>query len=372
MNPSSARIVLVGPLPPPAGGMAGQTEQLARLLRGEGIDVDVVQVNAPYRPAWVSGLRGLRAMCRLVPYLAKLWSAIGRADLVHLMANSGWSWHLFATPALWVAWLRRVPSIVNYRGGEAASFLERHAPVVRASMSRASLLVVPSGFLQEIFGRHGMVAEIVPNVVDLARFRPVARSDDNDRPHLVVTRNLEQIYGNDIAIRALPLISQAYPEAQLTIAGSGPCLASLQQLARSLGVAERVHFVGRLDRDGVAELYRDAHLMLNPSRVDNMPNAVLEALACGIPVVSSRVGGLPFMVEDGVDARLVAPDDPAAFASAALALLSDRETRTRMIRRGLENAHRHSWSAVKDQLFSAYRRALDGARQPGQECKRVP
>lgn len=83
------RIALVGPLPPPAGGMAMQTRQLSELLAAAGAAVSIVQTNAPYRPAAIAGVPGLRALFRLLPYLAALWRQCGRADVVHLMANSG-------------------------------------------------------------------------------------------------------------------------------------------------------------------------------------------------------------------------------------------------------------------------------------------
>src|SRR5690606_24493025 len=92
-------------------------------------------------------------------------------------------------------------------------------------------------------------------------------------------------------------IRQRYPGARLSVAGSGPQEAALRALAGELGIAGAVRFTGRLDPDGIAALYRDADLMLNASIVDNMPNAVLEALASGVPVVSSRVGGVPYMLE---------------------------------------------------------------------------
>ena len=88
------KVGLVGPLPPPSGGMANQTLQLASLLRSEGVEVETIQVNAPYRPAWAAKLKGVRALFRMLPYLGALWSAAGRVQVFHVMANSGWSWHL--------------------------------------------------------------------------------------------------------------------------------------------------------------------------------------------------------------------------------------------------------------------------------------
>ncbi len=356
MKLAGVRIMLVGPLPPPAGGMANQTRQLGELLRGEGADVATVQVNAPYQPAWAGRVRGLRAMFRLVPYLARLWCETGRADLCHVMANSGWSWHLFAAPAVWVARLRGVPVLVNYRGGEAGPFLERAAPIVRWTIRRADGLLFPSGFLKEVFDRFGMSGRIVPNIVDLSRFRPRERTDRGWR--VVVARNLEPIYGIDTAIRAFARIRAECPAATLAVAGTGPEEAALRQLAEREGVADVVHFPGRLDRDQMAALYDVSDLMLNPSHVDNMPNSVLEALASGLPVVSTCVGGVPYIVEHERTALLVPDDDPQAMAEASLRILSDASFRDRLVRAGLDDVRRYAWPAVRDVLLNEYRQAM--------------
>lgn len=355
MNFSALRVLLVGPLPPPAGGMANQTRQLAELLRGEGAAVELVQVNAPYRPAWAERLKGVRAFFRLVPYLLRLWRGAGRADLMHVMANSGWSWHLFAAPAVWIGWLRGVPVVVNYRGGEAEPFLTRSAASVRATLRRAASLVLPSGFLLEVFARYGMPGRIVANIVDLERFRPreVPRRSV-DGPLLIAARNLEAIYGNDTVLRAFALLSESWPGARLSIAGSGPEAAALAALAQELGVADRVRFTGRLDRDQMAALYRDADLMLNASRVDNMPNALLEALASGLVVVTSDVGGIPFIVRQRQTAMLVPPDDPQAMAKAAHEVLADASLHAALVAAGRDEVQRYRWSSVRAELLAAY------------------
>ena len=339
--------------------MANQTRQLAELLRGEGAQVEVVQVNAPYRPAWAGRIKGLRALFRLVPYLWALWRGCGRADLVHVMANSGWSWHLFAAPAVWIAWLRGTPVVVNYRGGEAGPFLARAGNWVRPTLRRAASLILPSGFLLEVFARHGMFGRIVPNIVDLDRFRPAATLPDlGDAPHLIVARNLEHIYGNDTALQAFARILEHFPGARLSIAGSGPEAAALAMRARELGIAEHVRFTGRLDRDQMAALYRDAHLMLNASRVDNMPNAILEALASGVPVVSTHVGGIPHIVRDRHTAMLVPPDDATALATAALDVLHDAELRGQLVAHGLAEVRQYRWESVRAELATAYEDAI--------------
>ncbi len=356
------RIGLVGPLPPPAGGMAMQTRQLADLLSGAGARVTLVQSNAPYRPAFIGRIPAVRALARLLPYLWALWRAAGRSDLFHVMANSGWSWHLFAVPAIRIARLRGVPVLVNYRGGEAAGFLARSRASVARSMAQVARLIVPSGFLQGVFGQHGMQAEVVPNIVDLARFHP-APSRPADPPHLIVARNLEPIYDNATALRALALVHARYPQARLTLAGTGPERPALEALVRELGLGGHVQFAGRLDRDAMAALLRSASIALNPSVVDNMPNSVLEALASGVPVVSTDVGGVPYIVQHDVDAWLVPARSPRAMADGILALLDDPARAQRLASAGQAAVARYSWPAVAPLLLGHYRSVLEGAKR---------
>ena len=350
------RVGLVGPVPPPPGGMAMQTRQLAELLQRERAQVVLVPTNAPYRPAWVAGLRGVRALFRLVPYLFALWRATGRCDVLHVMANSGWSWHLFAAPAIWVGRLRRVPVVVNYRGGEAADFLRRSSRLVRASMRRAAGLVVPSRFLQQVFGEHRMPAQVVPNIVDTERFRP--SSQPSARAQLIVARRLEPIYDNATALKAFAQVVAECPEARLVLAGDGPEEATLRRLAEELGVAERVEFTGALDRDAMASRLRESSVSINPSRVDNMPNSVLEALACGVPVVSTRVGGVPFVVDEGETALLVPPADPEAMARAVVRVLRDPALARRLREAGLVAAAQYRWACVGPLWGAVYRGAV--------------
>jgi glycosyltransferase involved in cell wall biosynthesis len=336
--------------------MANQTNQLAELLRRDGLEVNVVRVNPPYRPAWVSRLRGLRGLFRLPPFLLALWRAFGRCDVVHLMASSGGAWHLQAAPAILVARLRGAPVLVNYRGGGAEAFLRRHARLVRPVMALAGVLAVPSGFLQQVFARFGMKAEILPNIVDLARFAPGPQLLPADAPHLIVTRNLEAIYDNATALSALALVREKFPTARMTIAGEGSLQSELQALAHRLGLVEAVVFSGRIDNTRIPALYRSASVFINPSRVDNMPNSVLEALASGVPVVSTDVGGVPHVVEHGRTALLVPPGDSRAMAAAVISLLLDPQLRGRLVAAGRNAARRYEWTQVRPQLLSLYER----------------
>ncbi|MDP2431398.1 MAG: glycosyltransferase family 4 protein [Pseudomonadota bacterium] len=354
--PARLTVGLIGPLPPPSGGMANQTMQLARLLGEASLSVELVRTNAPYAPAWVGRVPLLRAGFRLTPYLWRLWRAAGICDLFHIMANSGWSWHLFAAPAIWIARARGIPVLINYRGGEAGQFLRGGAAVVRFSMKRAAALIVPSGFLQQVFARHDMPAKIVPNIIDLEKFHPADHLPTS--PHVVLARNLEPLYDIASGLRAMAILLREHPLARMSIAGSGPERARLEALADELGIAAQVRFTGRLDSQEMAALYRDASLSLNTALADNMPNSVLEALACGLPVVSTDVGGVPFLVRHEETALLVSPGDADAMATAMARLIGDDALRQRLIRNGLEHVQAFTWERVGKQWLDRYHEAM--------------
>jgi glycosyltransferase involved in cell wall biosynthesis len=359
------RVGLVGPLPPPPGGMANQTRQLAALLQAEGIEVDRVRTNEPYwRP--IGAIRGVRALFRGVPYLRRLTQMAREADVAHVMANSGWSWHLFAAPAVTVCALRGVPVIINYRGGLAREFLSGSSWIVLPALRRAKAVIVPSRFLQEVFAPFGIQAEIIPNGVDLDIFRPAPQSQ-RKQFRIVVTRNLERIYGIDVALRAIALLRHEYPELKVTIAGEGPERGALERQVAQLELSGCVRITGALDTGSVASLYHEADLMLNPSRADNTPNALIEAAACGVPIVSTDVGGIPYLVEHGRNAWLVASEDPEAMAAGVRLVLTDAALRDTLRVNGLVLAQSCSWETVRRRWISVYQR-IAGQDSVGQHA----
>ena len=353
---STLQIGLIGPVPPPNGGMALQARQLWRLLEGEGLEVSFLPTNGPYRPAWIGRIRGLRAMARLLPYIAGIWRLARQADVIHLMANSGWAWHLFAAPVLWLAPLAGTPVIVNYRGGEAERFFERSFRWIKPSLRRAAQIVVPSGYLKKVFAARGETVSVIPNIIDTGFFHPVREQPQHDGFVFAVTRNLETIYGIDTALRALAALPASL-EARLAIAGSGPAEESLRALAKELGVVDRVAFLGRLERDAVVSLYHESDAMLNPTTVDNMPNSLLEAMACGLPVVSTGVGGVPFVVTEGRSALLVPANDPEQMASAMRRLIEDAQLRNLLAETALLKVQAYTWRMVYPLWLAAYKSA---------------
>ncbi len=141
------------------------------------------------------------------------------------------------------------------------------------------------------------------------------------------------------------------------MAGAGPERARLERLSRELGLESSVRFLGQVENETMPSLYRSADIALNPSLVDNMPISILEALASGVPVVSTSSGGIPAMVKADEEALLVPPRDPEAMANALIALWEAPARRSSLREAGLRRASAFGWSSVREEWRRVYERA---------------
>ena len=347
-------VCVVGPNPPPSGGMANQCQQLVQLLRSEGVKVELVQTNSPYWPTWVGGIPVLRSFFRFVPYFFKLWKTAARVNVIHLLANSGWAWYLFAAPAMIVGRLTRTPVIVNYHGGNADLFFTNAPSFVLRMLGQASMRVTPSVFLQRVFVKHGLPADVIPNIIDLSRFTLGSARAFGEFPHIIVTRNLEPIYDIPTAICAFAAVRKILPGATMTVAGSGPELANLQALVTKLGLADAVEFSGRIENANIPKLYASADCMINSSTVDNMPISILEAFASGVPVITTDAGGIPDLVDHQVTGMLVPVGDVEGLARETLRVLQDSALYADLRRAAYEEAQKYSWPQIRERWLAAY------------------
>jgi len=348
---------LCGPLPPPYGGMANQLNQLSHLLTQENIQVSLLQTNTLYRFKIIEKVKGVRAFFRIIPYLLNVWRLAGEVNVIHVFANSGWSWQLFSAPVLWMAWVRKKPVIINYRGGEAREYFNKSIKWVRPSINKAAAVIVPSGYLKTVFSDFGIKSHIIPNIVNLGRFHPKDKCGQMDtlHPHLIVTRNLEAIYGIATAIKAVALLKQAVPDIRLSIAGSGPQQEELHQLVAKAGLEKNISFTGKLTPEEMAELYQRADIMLNPTTVDNMPNSVLEAMASGVAVVTTNVGGIPYIVGNNKTALFTEVNNPEAMAKQVKRLLDEPELYRSLVNNGLQEVQKYTWKEISALWLTLYK-----------------
>jgi glycosyltransferase involved in cell wall biosynthesis len=319
-DPLVIRVVLVGPSMDILGGQAVQVTRLLRRLRElEGIEVEFLAVN-PRLPGplrLLQRIKYVRTISTSIAYGLSLLTQIRKYDVVHAFSASYTSYLLAPLPAMLVARLYGKRIVLNYRSGEASDHLARSAFAVR-TMRLADEIVVPSGYLVEVFAQFGLHARAILNFVDLDNLDHRERTAT--RPHFLSNRNLESLYNVGCTVRAFAIIQQQEPDARLTVVGDGSERPSLEALVREFGL-RNVVFAGKVPPQRMREFYDAADVYLNSPNIDNMPNSVIEAFASGLPVVTTNAGGIPFIVTDGETGLMSECDDHEALARNALALV---------------------------------------------------
>lgn len=179
------------------------------------------------------------------------------------------------------------------------------------------------------------------------------------RAQLLAVGQLRQEKGHADLLRALPAILQAIPEAELIVAGDGPERQSLERIAVELGVSESVRFAGVVE--DVWPLLATADIFVMPSRQEPFGIALAEAMAAGVPVVATRTGGIPELVDDGRCGVLTPPEDPKALAMAVLGVLADPDRADALAAAGLERAAGLPMSRTVAEYFDLYAQMIDGS-----------
>jgi glycosyltransferase involved in cell wall biosynthesis len=336
------------------GGQGIQAKSLLEGLRERGYAVDLLPVNPrfPVGLGWLRRLPYVRTLFNQLFYLPSL-VALRKSDVAHVFSASYWSFLLAPVPALLAAKLFGKRAVLHYHSGEAEDHLSRWGALVHPWLRMADEIVVPSGYLQDVFARHGYVTRVVKNVVDTGRFAYRERSPL--QPRLLSVRNFEPHYRVEDVIRAFPLIKARYPEASLTVAGYGSEERRLQSLAANSDV-EGIRFIGRVEPESVPALYASADIFLNAAVIDNQPVSILEAFASGLPVVSTGTGDIAAMLCHGEAGVLVSPQDPAALASAVAGLLDDPQKALTLARRARAEAETYTWDRISPEWAEVYRK----------------
>lgn len=355
MKTSGASLALVGPVPPPFGGMANQVTLLLCMLRSAGVVVTPVSTNrsTPALERLLAGIPGIRTAVRELFFLARLWRGGQRSEVLHVIACSHMYFFLHVVPAVLAARLLGRRVVVNYRGGEAARFFGSLGKFWLPVLRRADTVTVPSGYLQDVFQGLGVEAKIVPNIVETESCAAIPRRPDSPR-RFVCTRNLEPYYDVETLVQAFCFVHEQLPDARLTLVGDGSRKPHIQRQLKALRLESDVILAGAVDPSRVPGHLAAADIFVNASVVDNYPNAILEAFACGLPVVTTSAGGIPYLVKDEVNGLLVKPRDPKALGEGMIRLAMDSELYARLAEQGEHTAKQHSWAAIWPLLRKAY------------------
>ena len=254
-----------------------------------------------------------------------------------------------------------IGSIAEMKGNAryAAGLYERS--IGRWILRKSNRIVAVSQAVKryaESLGVEPRKVSVVPNSVDILKFRPVSRGDRRDGTVRVgFIGRLISNKGPQYLVDAAPRILRDFSNVQFTVAGNGPMLADLEHRVHQLGVENAFRFLGTVPSN--AEFLRSCDIMVRPSLTDGMPITVLEAMACGIPTVASRVGGTSEILEDGDTGFLVEPRNVDELVSRISSLVADSNLRTEMGGRARKFIEKYySWNQVAAQLSVIYQDVL--------------
>jgi len=372
------RVAIVSPrFPPDLGGLEAYVGRLAETLRDEpGCAVTVITTgrsrrtrsetragipvirlgtwatlsNTPINPLWPWRVR--RLLRQLAPDVVNAHAPVpGLADIA--------------------AWVSPAPVVLSYHAGSLAKgrrgvdlLLRAYERIVlpRVFARCRRLVAVSPVALTYATGR----ADLVPPGVDSERFRPRTPVEHRPRRLLYVGRveRSSRWKGLEVLVDSLVQLRDLVPGVGLDVVGDGDDLTYLQERAARLGVADLVTWHGAVDHDHLPARYDGAAVVVLPSLTESesFGMTLVEAMAAGCPVVGSAVGGIPFVIRDGVDGLLVPPGDAVALAEAVAGLLLDPDRRKDLGRSGREAAEsRWDWRHQERRMVDVLREVADVA-----------
>jgi glycosyltransferase involved in cell wall biosynthesis len=348
------RVLIAAPSLDIIGGQSRQAVRLVgKLSEAPGLEVDFVAHNPrlprPFR--WMQKIKYLRSIVTTLYYCLILLARARRAQIVHVFSASYYSYMMSAIPAIFIGKLYGKKVILNYRSGEAEDHLANWRTAV-PTIRMADMVVVPTGYLVDVFARFGLKARAIFNIIELDRFR--YRERRPLRPVFLTSRLLEPLYNVGCVLRAFAIIQSRYPRARLTIAADGWMRSELEQLAKDLRL-RNTDFIGFVPFDKMPDLYDAADIYLTATNIDNMPSSVTESMSAGLNVVTTDGGGaIPYIMTNEETGLIVPRDDHEAMAEAAIRLLEDPELAVRLARNARESARRFTWQEVQRQWLDLY------------------
>lgn len=288
-------------------------------------------------------------LARVADMVSTAWAKRHLYSVAHVDVYSGMAF-LWAEAVCETLARARKPYLLTLHGGNLSAFAERWPRRVRRLLRGAAVVTTPSRYLREKMLRYRPSLRLLPNPLGLAGCKFRMRRQPS--PKLIWVRAFHEIYNPALAPRVLKLLASEFPAIEMTMLGHDKQDGSLKlvrETAQREGVAGLLKLPGGVPQASVPDWLARNDIFLNTSDVDNTPVSVMEAMACGLCIVSTNVGGIPYLLNDGEDALLVPPDDPQAMAAAVRRLLTEPGLPARLSINARRKAERFDWRLILPQ-----------------------
>ncbi|MCE7864001.1 MAG: glycosyltransferase [Bacteroidetes bacterium CHB5] len=271
-----------------------------------------------------------------------------RYSLVHIDVFSGNSF-LFARMAAFIGKVRKKGVLLTLHGGALPEYYQGREKIFQKLFNN-TYVQSPSRFIIDFFEKQGFTVAYCPNPVELKNF-PYKRTQV--RPFsLLWVRAFSEIYNPHMAVQVLQQVKMTLPTATLTMVGPDKgCLKDTIDLITRLGLTNDVAIVGPVKNDELHKYYQSHDVYLNTTSYESFGVAVVEAASCGVPVVSFRVGEIPYLWMDEKNILLCNMGDVEAMANQVLRILNDRALSNQLSVRARERAEEFAWDNIKQHWF---------------------
>lgn len=232
-------------------------------------------------------------------------------------------------------------------GGSLPERLDQSPKMSKLLFGYSFKNISPSGYLKSEFEKRGYCnIDVIPNNIDVSKYKFKERLEY--KPHLLWVRSFAEIYNCKMAVEVLKLVLKRYPEATLCMVGPDKdgSMAQTINLAKAYGISNSLKIMGQMNKEDWHKLSEEYDIFISTTNFDNTPVSVIEAMALGLPVVSTDVGGMPYLIDNGIDGYLVEKNNPKMMANMIFNIIQSSEMTLKTTRKARKKAESFGWESV--------------------------
>ncbi|HOM66397.1 MAG TPA: glycosyltransferase family 4 protein [Ignavibacteriales bacterium] len=331
-----AKILLIANYKPSVGGISGQIEILLKHFNDNKNQIDLFNTKDNIFKRI------------LMPFV--LFIKGRKYDIFHIHGCSFFGFFPIVIGVI-IGSLLKKKIIITYHGGGLDEFINKYKTKVMYYLNKADIITVPSKYLQNILNDNSIKSKYLPNIIrdDNVYFK----KRDILKPNLIVTRTLDEVYNIPLVIMTFKDLKKVVPDAKLKIVGDGKLKNEIFELVKKENIDD-IEFVGRVPNSKIGEILNTSDIFINPSNKDNMPLSLFEALACGLAVISTNVGGIPDYITDGINGFLIEPNNKEQLTNKILYVLNNQAEVQKIIDNGYQTFEKLTLRNLKSEYLKLY------------------
>jgi glycosyltransferase involved in cell wall biosynthesis len=320
------------------GGISGQVDVLLQKLDKNDYETDLLNTKTSL-------------FKRLLLFISSK-KQIKNSDVIHIHCCSNFGGFFPAILGVILGKLFRKKTIITYHGGDAENFISKNKWLVLPFLRKADHLIVLSDFLEKVFLKFELKVKVIPNIFESKNKNSISKTQIH--PNFISTRALNKLYNIDIILDAFSIIQKEIPNASLTILGDGTERENLKSKCL-LEKIENVHFIGKVLNQNVPDYLKKNDFLLSAPSIDNFPISILEAFENELLVISSNVGGVPFLIENFKNGLLFESKNVNDLVKMIKFAIQEKEKSLKMMEKAKIRLKDFSWETNCDKFYSIYK-----------------